>query len=368
MDWKISNRARGIDASGIRKVFELGAKLKNPINLSIGQPDFDAFPEVREAAKQAIESRKSGYTLTQGIAELRGNIAQTVSGFQSGVHDVVITSGVSGGLFLSFSTLLDPGDEVLIPDPYFVMYRDLALLLNASPRYYDTYPDFSLRAENIEGAITPRTKAIVLNSPNNPTGYTFSQSELLQAVEVARKHDLWIIYDEIYSEFSFDIPHAVLSLASYEKCIILNGFSKSHGIPGWRIGYAVAPIALVQQMLKVQQYTFVCAPSPSQWGMVPAVGIDMSEIRTSYKARRDFLFSALSAQYNFPCPGGAFYMFVPVPTQMTGARFAEKCIEHNLLVIPGNVFSTKDTHIRLSYSAPMDVLERGAEVLLRLAK
>lgn len=361
----ISKRARSIDASGIRKVFDLGAKLKDPINLSIGQPDFDTWPEIKDAAKQAIDAGRNGYTVTQGIEPLREKLRQRYGLTAGGPVDVMVTSGVSGGLALSFMALLDPGDELLIPDPYFVLYRDLAMLINAVPTYYSTYPTFALDAAEIEKQITPRTKALLVCSPSNPTGYSATQAELDSVIDVARRHDLWLIYDEIYEAFNYDHDQAS-AFGKYEKTILLNGFSKSYGIPGWRIGYAVAPMVVLQEMLKIQQYSFVCAPAPVQWAMVEGLEVDLSAKIAEYGEKRDFIFNALKDKFDLQRPGGAFYLFPRAP-QDQATKFVERCIENNLLVIPGSVFSQRDSHFRVSFAAPMATLERGVEVLRRLA-
>ncbi|MFN8388966.1 MAG: pyridoxal phosphate-dependent aminotransferase [Bdellovibrionota bacterium] len=362
----ISKRSRSVDSSGIRKVFDLAAKLKDPVNLSIGQPDFDAAPEVKLAAHEAIDGRRNGYTPTQGIAELRDKVRSKYGFDDASGISTFITSGVSGGLFLSYMALLDPGDEILIPDPFFCMYRDLALLINAVPRYYDIYPHFSLNVEAIEREITPRTKAIIVSSPGNPTGYSLTQDELNQLTDLAERKGIWLIYDEIYELFNYDAPHAQC-FGKYERTIILNGFSKSHGIPGWRIGYAIGPNEVIQEMMKLQQYTFVCAPSIAQWGMLAGMHNDFSEHLTAYRAKRDFMYSALKDSFELVKPGGAFYLFPEAPGG-SGQRFVERCIAANLLVVPGSVFSRRDTHFRISFSAPMSQLERGADILCSLAK
>jgi len=364
----ISKRARSIDSSGIRRVFDLAVDLKDPVDLSIGQPDFDAPQAVKEAAKRAIDNGNNSYTVTQGIAELRRKIAAKYGlgekPREQGV-DVFVTSGVSGGILLSYLALLDPGDEVLMPDPFFCMYRDLAVLVNAKPTYYSTYPDFSLPLEQIEAAITPKTKAILVNSPGNPTGYAVTQQELDGVVEIARRHGIYLIYDEIYEAFWYDWPHAQC-FGSYERILILNGFSKSHGIPGWRVGYALGPAELIDQMLKIQQYSFVCSPSMAQWAMVIGLDEDLTGVRQDYRKKRDFIYSALSDKFEIVKPSGAFYMFPQAPGG-SGQAFVERCIANNLLVVPGNVFSRQDTHFRIAFCASLEELERGAEILNSLA-
>ena len=362
----ISKRAKSVDSSGIRKVFDLAQKLSNPINLSIGQPDFDVFEPLKNSAKKAIDDGKNQYTVTQGIEPLRAKIRHkfSITATNNSDNEVMITSGVSGGLLLSFMAVLDPSDEILIPDPFFCMYRDLAYLVNASPVFYDTYPDFALNPEKIEKCITKKTKAIILNSPANPTGHSFSAQELKDVIEIARRAGIWVIYDEIYDAFSYDFEH-VTCYGSYENIIVLNGFSKSHGATGWRIGYAVGPKTVIQEMLKIQQYTFVCAPSIVQHAMIDALDCDLSDIKNTYKQKRDFVVNGLKDKFDIVKPNGAFYVFPKAPSG-TGQQFVEECIKNNILVVPGNVFSQIDTHFRISYAAPMRVLERGVEALNKL--
>ncbi len=362
----ISQRAKSIDSSGIRRVFDLAANLENPINLSIGSPSFDASAELKKSAIEAIKSGKNGYTVTQGIPELRQQILQKYSLDEGSDKGVFVSSGVSGGLFLAYCALLDPGDEILIPDPFFCMYRDLAYLINAKPVYYDTYPSFSLSPVEIAKSITPKTKAILVNSPGNPTGYALSKNELNQVVEIAREAGLWLIYDEIYEAYCYDMPH-VSCLRDYEKVILLNGFSKSHGIPGWRIGYALGSKEVIGEMAKIQQYSFVCAPSFAQVAVATTVTPDFSKQLEEYRGKRDFIYHALRDVYDVEKPGGAFYIFPKAPGG-SGDAFVEKCIANNLLVVPGSVFSTKDSHFRISFSAPQETLEKGVEILLRLVK
>ncbi len=359
----ISKRAQAVDSSGIRRIFDLATKIKEPINLSIGQPDFDTFPEVKAATISAIEAGKNSYTVTQGIEELRIKIRAKYQVATS--DDVFVSGGVSGGVFLALMATLDPGDEILIPDPFFCIYRDLARLINAVPVFYDCHPTFSLPLDEIESKITSRTRAILVNSPSNPTGYACSQAELDSVIEVAKRHGIWLLYDEIYEAFAYDRPHA-RAYGRYENTLILNGFSKSHAVPGWRLGYVVAPKPIVTEMLKVQQYSFVCAPSIAQWGVLAGFDHDLSSIIQQYRSKRDFVVSALKDKFEINVPGGAFYIYPRVPWG-TGQSFVEKCIENSLLVIPGNVFSNYDTHFRVSFAAKQETLERGVEVLLRLA-
>ena len=257
--------------------------------------------------------------------------------------------------------LLDPEDEVLLPDPFFGMYRDVAALLNAKPVYFDIYPDFHLRIENIEKLVTPKTKAIVINNPANPTGVSIRQPELDSLLEFAEAKGLWVIYDEIYSVFTFD--HQVAQpLKRYDRVVVLNGASKSHGIPGWRIGWAVAPIEVIAAMTKMQQYTYICTPTLVQHGVLGTIGYDFSDIRDEYRRKRDFVFEALKDRYDIGKSGGAYYFFLKAPGG-SGQAFFERCLKKNLLIVPGHCFSRHDTHFRISFSAAQETLERGVEIL-----
>ncbi len=363
----IASRAAGVDASGIRKVFDLAAKMKDPINFSIGLPDFDVPDIAKQAAIDAIHKGSNRYTQTQGIAPLRDRLRKDLSAeFGRDVGDVLISSGVSGGLMLAMMSVIDPGDEVIFLDPYFVMYRHLLTLTGGKPVAVDSYPDFRFHADRVEAAITPQTKMIILNSPSNPTGVVMSQAEVDQAIEIARKHDLLILSDEIYEPFLFDQSSGLPSaLHKYEKTIVLRGFSKSHAMTGWRLGYAFGYEPVVSQMTKLQQYTFVCAPSPFQHAALAALDVDMSSHIAEYRNKRDIAFAMLSRKFDVQKPGGAFYIFPKVPSG-TATDFCTRAIEKNVLIIPGSVFSSQDTHIRISYATTDAKLQEGCEILLSM--
>jgi len=362
----LAERMSRVDASGIRKVFDLAASLENPINLSIGQPDFDVPEPCKRRAIEAIRSGRNKYTVTQGEAALRERIGRHLreefGGFDS---PVLVTSGVSGGILLALWATLDPGDEVIVPDPYFVMYKHLPRLVGARPVFVDTYPDFRLRAERLEAAVTERTRMLILGSPANPTGVVWSQEELSAAAEVARRHDLVVLADEIYRDFSYDSPApSVWGLT--DRVVLLRGFSKTHAMTGWRLGYATGPAEILQAMTTLQQYTFVCAPAPLQWGAVEALDVDSSEQVEAFRRRRDLVYEGLRGRFRLEKPGGAFYLFPEAPGG-SGTQFAERAIRAGVLVIPGGVFSERDTHFRIAYAAEEEVLERGVEALNRLA-
>lgn len=363
----LAQRTNCFDASGIRKVFDLGAKMTDPINLSIGQPDFDVPEPVRQAAIDAINSGKNGYALSQGMPVLREKLQAKIDA-QYGHDDreVFVTSGTSGGLMLAMLVLLDLGDEVIVFDPFFVMYDALSGVAGGKVVYVDTTPDFHLDLGRVADAITPRTKAILFNSPANPTGAVASREEVRGLAELAADRDVLLLSDEIYREFCYDEPLA--SPAEYNpKTLVIDGFSKSHGMPGWRLGFAHGPSDVIHEMIKLQQYSFVCAPHPFQWAGAVAMDCDMSDQVDAYRRKRDMLYDGLADCYEIVKPGGAFYMYPKVPWG-TGTEFVGKAIESNLLVIPGNIFSRQDTHFRISYAADDETIERGIEVLRKLAR
>ncbi len=365
----LSARSRSVDSSGIRKVFDLGAKLTDPINLSIGQPDFPVPEPIRQAAMDAIQSGYNGYTVTQGIAPLRERIAADLHAEFGLSLPVLVTSGVSGGILLALLALLNPGDEVVISDPYFVIYKHAVRLIGGVPVPVDTYPDFRFDAERFTAAVTPRTKALVIASPSNPTGVVLTAAELKQAAEVAERFNLILLIDEIYNQLTYDGPCPSAMPLAPDRTLLLRGFSKSYAMTGWRLGYAAGPKFLIEEMTKLQQYTFVCAPSIVQHAGLVALDTDISGHVNDYRRKRDLVWERLSPAYDVVKPGGGFYFFPRIPARFeNAAAFAAEAVRHNVLIIPGSVFSEQDTHFRLSYATTDEKLERGCEILCTLAK
>ena len=363
----VADRTRTFDSSGIRKVFDLAATLKDPVNLSIGQPDFDVPAEVSEACIAAIKDGKNGYALTQGIPALREKLQSQVDE-QYGHEDrkVFVSSGTSGGLVLSMLSLVNPGDEVIIFDPYFVMYEPLVQLVGGVPVLVDTHPDFRIDLDRVADAITDRTKLLLLNSPANPTGVVATEEEIKAISELCEKHNVVLLSDEIYREFCYDGDFQ--SPASFNPdTLVIDGFSKSHAMTGWRLGFAHGPAEIIDTMVKIQQYSFVCAPQPAQWAGIAAMDRSIAEYKTAYKEKRDLLVDGLKDHYEFATPGGAFYLYPKAPWG-TGTEFVTAAIENNLLIIPGNIFSRHDSHFRISYAADNQTIERGIEILQGLAK
>jgi aspartate aminotransferase len=373
---QIADRMKHLDASGIRKVFDLAARMKDPVNFSIGQPDFDVPDSLKQIAIDAIRRGHNKYTQTQGTAELLKALGELCCkefgwhdpnrGATFGERGYLVTSGTSGGLMLAILTLVNPGDEVVFTDPYFVMYRHLVNLAGGVPVPVSTYPSFRLDAQKLADAITDKTRLLILNSPCNPSGAVYSREEMKAVAEVAAKHDLLIVSDEIYQPFCYDRPFVSL-VEVYDNTLLLRGFSKSHAMTGWRVGWCTGPKAIIEKMTMLQQYSFVCAPSFAQDACVAALATDMSREAAAYKRKRDMVFDALGPAFGLVKPEGAFYAFVPAPGGDATA-FVQKAIANNVLIIPGNVFSDRDTHFRLSYATTDDKIRQGLDILVRIAK
>jgi len=363
----IAQRMSRIDSSGIRRVFDLAAQLTDPVNLSIGQPDFPVPEPIKQAAVEAIRQDRNGYSVTQGIAPLLERLREQVAREypQHADRQVFVTSGTSGALLLALMVLVDPGDEVVVMDPYFVMYPALVSLAGGKVVLVDTYPDFRLRPERLQAAITPRTKVILFNSPCNPTGHVADEEEVQAVAQLAREHGLALISDEIYRQFCYDQPF-VSPARFYEQTLVVDGYSKAYAVTGWRLGFAHGPSEVIQEMLKLQQYSFVCAPHPLQWGILAAEQVDMSPQVEAYRRKRDLIHQGLADLYPMPKPQGAFYAFVQLPPGTTGQQFVEEAVKEQLLVIPGGIFSSRDTHIRISYAASDETIRRGIDILRRL--
>ncbi|MCX5634976.1 MAG: aminotransferase class I/II-fold pyridoxal phosphate-dependent enzyme [Planctomycetota bacterium] len=364
----IADRTKLIDASGIRKVFALAATMKDPVNFSIGQPDFDVPEPLKQKAIEAIIAGQNKYSQTAGDDSLKEQITGQVRhefGWKN--PSVIVTSGVSGGILLTLLAIINPGDEVIIPDPYFVMYKHLVNMLGGRCVFVDSYPDFGLPVEKIAAAVTEKTKLIILNSPCNPTGAVYSEQQVKALAKIAAEKDIVVMTDEIYEKFCYD--DSCPSIAGYcDKVIVLRGFSKSYAMTGWRLGFAAVHESLkciIEEMTKIQQYTFVCAPTPFQKAAISALDFDVSSLVDVYRKKRDLIYNGLKDKFELVKPGGAFYAFVKVPNS-SATKFVEKAIANNVLVIPGNVFSEKDTHFRISYATSDDKILRGIEILRKL--
>jgi len=362
----ISDRLMKIKPSGVRRIFDLARQMKDPINLSIGEPDFDIPEPLKEEGIEWIRKGFNKYTPSQGIPELREKIASHLKKKGVQFEEVMVTAGVTGGLLLASLALINPGDEVIIPDPFFVMYEYQVLLTGGIPVFVDTYPDFRLREEEIVKKLSKKTKAIMINSPNNPTGTIYPKDDLMKVVRIARERDLLILSDDIYDNFVFDGPTCPCIGQLYEKTLTFGGFSKGWAMTGWRLGYVAGPQEILQQMITLQQYTFSSVNSFAQKAAIKALDFNVDSYIQGYKRKRDLIYEGLKEKFHVQEPKGAFYIFPEVPGG-DGEAFVEKAINNNLFIVPGSVFSKRNTHARISFAASEETLMRGIEVLNRIS-
>jgi aspartate/methionine/tyrosine aminotransferase len=391
----LAARAEAVQESVIRRVFEGARDVVNPINFSIGQPDFPVPEPIKRAAIRAIERDQNGYSNNRGVDALLTRIARhlkedvawdvaTTPVGSPGQAGLMVTQGTSGGLVAAAMALLDPGDEFIIPDPYFVLYPRLAELTGAKVVKCDTYPDFRMTAARVEPLITARTKAVLLVSPSNPCGVVASEQECRELLELCRRRGVLLISDEIYDEFVYAEsrtskrpgtgvaigPSPARLPGAQEDVLLVRGFGKTYGCTGWRLGYVAGPAALINKMVKMQQHLYICAPTPLQFGVAEAFDTDMTGLIASFQGRRDKVVKALGAVTDVPYPGGAFYAFVRVPERMgmTADEFMKLARSKRVLVVPGYAFSQRDTHFRVSYAVKEAVLEEGLGILAELMR
>ena len=363
----VSRRAGAFDSSGIRKVFDLAARLEDPINLSIGQPDFAMPAAAREAAKAALDAGRNGYTPTQGIPALRERLEERTRR-ETGQPDrrLCVTSGSSGALALALMAILDPGDEVIVFEPAFVMYRPLVEFLGGRVVAIDTSPSFRIDVDRVAAAMTPRCRAILLNTPANPTGHVAEADVVRDLARLAESRGVTLVSDELYRSYCYDAPFHSPALHS-ERVVVIDGFSKSHAMTGWRVGWIHGPREIIDACTMLQQYTFVCAPQVGQWAALAALDAPMDQPLAECRRKRDKLMEGLRGRYAFVPPGGAFYLYPEAPGG-SGRAFAERSVaEERLLVVPGSVFGAADTHFRIAYTVDERTLDRGIAALQRLA-
>lgn len=373
---RLSKRVQSIQPSGIRRFFDLASKMDNIISLGVGEPDFVTPWIVREASISSLERGFTAYTANAGLIELRREIAVYMERRFSVSYDpeneILVTIGASEAIDIGMRAILDEGDEVIVVEPSFVSYAPLVQMAGgvAVPVGTSSENDFKASAALIEAAITPKTKAIMLCFPNNPTGSTMNAAEMKEIAEIAERFDLIVFSDEIYAELSYDEDH--VSFASLpnmrERTILISGFSKAFAMTGWRLGYVLAPPDLLAAMLKIHQYSLMCAPTMAQYGALEAMQSGMDDVekmKQSYKQRRNFIVKSF-AEIGLSChtPGGAFYAFPSIAsTGLTSEQFAEKLLlEERVAVVPGHVFGAGgEGHIRCSYATSMDNLEVAVE-------
>ncbi|HLG42497.1 MAG TPA: aminotransferase class I/II-fold pyridoxal phosphate-dependent enzyme [Planctomycetota bacterium] len=359
-----------VEISGIRRMFDLARTLKDPFDFSLGQPDFDVPAEIKSAAARAITDGANRYTPSQGLEETRQAVARYLQkryGFSVDTSNVIITTGSTGGLYLAHMCLVDEGDEVLIPDPYFVLYPHLVNLSRGTPVFIDTYPTrFRLTPQLIERHITPRSRMLVLNNPVNPTGIAYTSDEIKAIAAVARKHDLLVLADEVYNHFTYDFKHESL-YPHHPHTVLVGALSKTFGMPGWRIGYAVAPAPIIEKMIVLQQFTYVCAPSVPQKVVGAALALNMDPLTVqAYRKKRDLAVETLRGAFEFETPQGAFYLFPKAPGGDADA-FVKRALDKGIVIVPGQTGSQKRSHFRLSFALPDSRLVQGLKLLRSIA-
>jgi len=359
----ISIRAENIDYSAIRKAFSAGRD-KNVINLTIGQPDFDVPKPVKEAAKRHIDSGHNKYTETKGVLELRQGISVYLARekeVKRSAEEIIVTPGTTAGIFLTMLAVINPGDEVIVFSPYFVAYSEIIKLVGGKMIPVRTDKNFQPDIIALKKAISAKTKLIIVNSPNNPTGAVYAEDKLIEIVSIAEKHGIYLMSDEVYSRFVYD-SNFFSPAKIYEKTIVVDGLSKTSGMTGWRIGFVAGPVEIIDAVEKIQQFTAVCAPSVFQYSAIEALRQGLSpRILSRYKRARDRIYEGIKDYYGTIKPGGAFYFFIK--TSESAEKFTERLLKAGLAVVPGTTFGKFKDYIRISYVISEDKINSAIEIL-----
>ena len=368
----LSDRIVALKPSGIRKFFDLVSEMEDAISLGVGEPDFDTPWHIRDEGIYSLEKGRTFYTSNAGLKELKVEISNYLKRKQGVTYDpsdeVLITVGGSEAIDIGLRAVINPGDEVLIPQPSFVSYEPCALMAGGVPVIIELKAEneFRLTAQELEDAITDKTKVLVLPFPNNPTGAIMEREDLEAIAEVIRRHDILVMSDEIYSELTYKDKHvSIVEIEGMqERTILINGFSKAFAMTGWRLGYACGPKAIIEQMLKIHQFAIMCAPTTSQYAAIEALRNgdgDVQEMRTAYNQRRRYLMNAFR-EMNLECfePFGAFYIFPCIKEfGMTSEEFASRFLEEEkVAVVPGTAFGDcGEGYLRISYAYSLDTLK-----------
>ncbi|MGN0406861.1 MAG: aminotransferase class I/II-fold pyridoxal phosphate-dependent enzyme [Bacteroides sp.] len=379
----ISKKVMEIEPSGIRKFFDVVSEMKDAISLGVGEPDFDTPWRVREEGIYSLEKGRTFYTSNAGLKELRLEIGSYISRkydlHYDAMHEIMVTVGGSEAIDLALRAMVEPGDEVLIPQPSYVSYLPCAVMADAKPVIINlkAEDEFKLTKDELITAITPKTKILVLPFPNNPTGAVMSREELEELVPVIIENDLYVISDEIYAELTYSGNH--VSIASlpgmHDRTVTINGFSKAFAMTGWRLGYAIAPKIIMEQMIKLHQFAIMCAPTNSQFAAVEALRNCDDEVRKmveAYDQRRRFLIDSLR-NMGLECfePFGAFYVFPSIKKfGLTSDEFANRLLqEEKLAVVPGTAFGDcGEGFLRISYAYSLNDLKKGLDRLQSFIK
>jgi len=372
----LADKIVDIKPSGIRKFFDIVSEMKDAISLGVGEPDFDTPWRIRDEGIYSLEKGKTFYTSNAGLKELRTEITKYIKRTQGVSYDplkeVLVTVGGSEAIDLALRAMINPGEEVLIPQPSYVSYEPCAILADAKPVIIELKEEneFRLTAQELRDAITDKTKVLILPFPNNPTGAIMEKADLEAIAEVILEKDIFVISDEIYSELSYKENHvSIVSLPGMqERTVLINGFSKAYAMTGWRLGYACAPALIMEQMTKIHQFAIMCAPTTSQYAAVEALrngDDDVAAMRESYNQRRRFLMHAFK-EMGLKCfePYGAFYVFPCIKEfGMTSDEFAERLLkEEKVAVVPGTAFGDcGEGFLRISYAYSLENLKIAME-------
>ena len=381
----LSKKITGIEPSGIRKFFDLVSEMPDAISLGVGEPDFDTPWRIREEGIYTLEQGKTFYTSNAGLKDLKIEISKylerKIHVEYDPDHEIMVTVGGSEGIDVALRAMLDPGDEVLIPQPSYVSYVPCTILADGNPVVIPLQEknEFKLTAEELEEAITPKTKMLVMPFPNNPTGSIMTKEDLEPIAEVVKRHDLYVLSDEIYSELTYKTEH--VSIASLpgmqERTLVINGFSKGFAMTGWRLGYICGPSVIIEQMLKIHQFAIMCAPTTSQYAAVEALrngDEDVAMMREEYNGRRRYVLERFK-EMGLSCfePFGAFYAFPCIKDLgMTSDEFATKLLQtKKVAVVPGTAFGAcGEGFLRISYAYSLDdlriALDRVAEFVTEI--
>ena len=375
----IADKAASLQPSGIRKFFDIVAEMDDVISLGVGEPDFDTPWHIRDEGIYSLEKGRTFYTSNSGLKELRMEIAaylQRTQGLEYHyLSQIFVTVGGSEAIDLAMRAMINPGDEVLIPQPSYVSYEPCVVMADGKPVVIELKEEnqFRLTPEELEAAITPKTKILVMPFPNNPTGAVMEREDLEKLVPIIEKHDLFVVSDEIYGELTYGGKKHV-SIAALpgmqERTILINGFSKAYAMTGWRLGYACGPKEVIRQMVKIHQYCIMCAPTTSQYAAVEALrngDEDVRRMRESYDERRRFVLFTLK-EMGLPCfePEGAFYVFPCIREfGMTSDEFATNLLkEEKVAIVPGTAFGNcGEGYLRISYAYSIESLKKALKRL-----
>ena len=361
----ISHRLEFFDSGDFRNAVNRRQTFKNPIDLSIGIPEELTAEHIKAAGIRAIQQDKTTYAPANGIPELRQALSEKLQRENNVTHsadEITIVPGLTTGQLLVYLAVLDPGDEVIIFDPYYPPYPHLASMVGAHVVYCSTLPTFQPDLPTLEASITNRTKVIVVNSPNNPSGVVYTEHTIRKIAEIAEKHNILVISDEIYEHFVYDTPH--FSIGSiYPNTITMNGFSKEYAMTGWRVGYIAGPSDIIDAINELQQYVVMSSSTIAQHAALEALK-HRPELTKKYREKRDFVLTHLDhLGLDVHGSDGSFFSFFKAPNDMTDLEFVERAAEHELILVPGRAFSRLHGFVRLSYGADMPTLVRGMKAL-----